>query len=171
KILALRFIDDLFVINCPTFLQLAEQIYGHDDVLEITHTGDYCNFLDLAIQVNPIEHLETAVYNKTDSFPFTVTRYGHPDSNVSIKVHSATISGQLLWYARISSHCKGFTAKARELFSTFENRGFGRKFLIDQFFIFVPFSTAPHRRQAPMRGVAGYFKRGVPPLHEFELVY
>ncbi len=56
------------------------------------------------------------MYNKTDSFPFTVTRYGHPDSNVSAKVHSATISGQLLRYARICSYRKGFTAKARELF-------------------------------------------------------
>ncbi|MCP4653358.1 MAG: GIY-YIG nuclease family protein [Candidatus Omnitrophica bacterium] len=136
RIVALRFIDDLLVLNYPDFLAIARHIYGSDLDLEVTYAGDYCNFLDLAIQVNPMEALETSVYNKTDSFPFNVMRYSYPDSNVSVKVHSATIFGQLLRYLRISSSYNGFISKARELFQTFESRGFGRDFLIDQFLSF-----------------------------------
>jgi len=136
-----RYIDDVFAIDCPNFLQLASQIYGSDLDLATTHSGNHCDFLDLSVTIDGVGSMSISVYNKIDAFPFRVKRFGYPDSNVSGRVHMTTIYGQLLRYARISSKLCDFEAKSKDLFDIYKEHGFSRSFLMNQFFMFVSKSS------------------------------
>ena len=59
------------------------------------------------------------------------------DILIAICLYGFSKLGQLLRYARISTHRDGFVTRARELISTLLDRGFDRCFLIDQFFKFA----------------------------------
>ncbi|MCP3684577.1 MAG: hypothetical protein GY861_18070, partial [bacterium] len=113
-ILAVRYIDDIFVANFLQFLALASRIYGNDLHLDVTSNGQSCNFLDLHIELMPNHRLPLiSVYNKTDAFPFKVNRYTYPDSMISNKVHSTVIITQLIRFARITTQYHQFVLKCR----------------------------------------------------------
>ncbi len=138
SILAVRFIDDIFVANFPQFLTYASKIYGTDLQLDVTSNGQACNFLDLHIQLIPNSRLPLiSVYNKTDAFPFKVNRYTYPDSMISNKVHSTVILTQLIRFARITMQYQQFVLKCKEFFQTLSKHGFEHEFLIDQLLRFI----------------------------------
>ncbi len=137
SILAARFIDDIFIANCPEFLTYVTRIYGTDLQLDVTYEGQVCNFLDLHIQLITVQRLpQVSVYNKTDAFPFKVNRYCYPDSMVSSKVHCTLILTQLIRFARIITEHQGFVLKCKEFFQTLLECNFKREFLVGQFLRF-----------------------------------
>ncbi|WP_297330077.1 hypothetical protein, partial [Pseudoalteromonas sp.] len=137
-ILAVRYIDDIFVANFLQFLTYASKIYGNDLQLDVTSNGQTCNFLDLHIKLKPIHRLPLiSVYNKTDAFPFKVNRYTYPDSMISNKVHSTIIATQLIRFARITTQYQQFVLKCKEFFKTLSQQWFEREFLISQLLRFV----------------------------------
>ena len=100
--------------------------------METTYDGKMCNYLDLHIEIDHNNKTSTSLYNKVDAFPFKVNRFGYPDSNVSIKVHQATISGQLIRYGRICNSLQAFKNRISQLFTIMFKRGFPKAFLVEQ---------------------------------------
>jgi hypothetical protein len=100
---------DILALNCPDFLTKAASIYDNELELEETFAENpYC-FLDLDITLQN-GTVKTNIYNKTDAFPFKVNRFGYPDSMVSTNIHSNTVIGQLIRYARICNNTNGFVS-------------------------------------------------------------
>lgn len=129
NIIAVRYIDDILVLNDNEFINYAANIYGSQLALEVTHAGNECCFLDLHITTHALAP-KIDVYNKTDAFPFTVNRYGYADSCISIKTHSGVIVSQLIRFARIHTDFRDFTHKAAELVHTYKKRGFDNDFIV-----------------------------------------
>jgi hypothetical protein len=123
SILAVRYIDDILALNCPDFITKAAGIYDKELKLEETYAGNHCCFLDLDITLQD-GLVKTNIYNKTDAFPFKVNRFGYPDSKVSTYIHTNTIIGQLIRYARVCNNTNDFTSRVRELFSCYITRNF-----------------------------------------------
>jgi hypothetical protein len=136
NVIAVRYIDDILSINCPDFITKAANIYDKELKLEETYAGSHCCFLDLDIRLQD-GIIKTTVYNKTDAFPFKVNRFGFPDSKVSAGIHSNTITGQLLRYARICNNTSDFASRAKELFSCYVSRDFPISFLVSNFYKFI----------------------------------
>jgi GIY-YIG catalytic domain len=136
KVLAVRYIDDILALNCPDFINKAANIYDRELKLEETFTGNHCCFLDLDIGLQN-GSVKTNVYNKTDAFPFKVNRFGYPDSKVSASIHSNTLIGQLIRYARICNNTSDFVNRARELFACYISRDFQTDMLIVNFYRFA----------------------------------
>ncbi len=134
---AKRYIDDLLVANFEKFMQIATCIYPPELPLKRTNVVlDRVDFLDLAIRLvngRPV----TSVYNKTDDFPFKVTKYGYSQSNVHSRVGLGTWYSQLIRFARISDEADNFEIRVAEMFREFLEHGFDRESLICKFFLFV----------------------------------
>jgi hypothetical protein len=135
-VLAVRYIDDILTLNCPDFITKAANIYNKELKLEETYAGNHCCFLDLDITVQN-GTVKTNIYNKTDAFPFKVNRFGYPDSKVSANIHSNTIIGQLIRYARICNNLSDFTDRVRELFACYISRDFLIPMLTANFYRFA----------------------------------
>lgn len=127
--LAVRYIDDVLVINNPSFLATAKQIYDPSLVLDITHRGTECFYLDLDVRIVN-GRLGVGLYNKTDSFPFTVNRFGFPCSNVALHSHSTVIFSQLIRFARIIDSADACIDTCNQMIRVYRYRGFADQFLI-----------------------------------------
>jgi hypothetical protein len=136
NVVAVRYIDDILTLNCPDFISKAAIIYDKELKLEETYAGNQCCFLDLDITLLN-STVKTNIYNKTDAFPFKVNRFGYPDSKVSANIHSNTIIGQLIRYARICNNLNDFTGRVRELFTCYISRHFLIAMLTANFYRFA----------------------------------
>ena len=136
NLIAVRYIDDILALNCPDFITKAAGIYNKELRLEETYAGNHCCFLDLDIKLQN-GTVKTNVYNKTDAFPFKVNRFGYPDSMVSANIHSNTIIGQLIRYARICNNTNDFVSRAQELFACYISRDFPAAMLTVTFYKFA----------------------------------
>jgi hypothetical protein len=141
NMLAVRYIDDILALNCPDFINKAASIYVKELKLEETYKGNHCCFLDLDISLQNGSGIVN-VYNKTDAFPFKVNRFGYPDSKVSASIHSNTIIGQLIRYARICSNKNDFIIRARELFNIYTSRNFPADTMVVNFYRFASSNLA-----------------------------
>ncbi|MCP4653638.1 MAG: hypothetical protein GY858_09710, partial [Candidatus Omnitrophica bacterium] len=113
-----RFVDDLIVLDCPDFLILVKVIYSNELILECTCLGNHAHFLDLDILLANRDIIIN-VYNKVDSFPFKVNRFGYPDNTVPLQSHVAVLHSQLVRYCCICSNEDLFIEKSRDLFSVY----------------------------------------------------
>jgi len=136
NIIAVRYIDDILTLNCPNFTTIAASIYDKELKLEETYAGNHCCFLDLDITLLD-GRARFNIYNKTDEFPFKVNRFGYPDSNVSTAIHTNTIIGQLIRYARVCNTHADFTDRVLELFSCYISRSFLTDTLTANFYKFA----------------------------------
>ncbi|MCP4473791.1 MAG: hypothetical protein GY821_04340, partial [Gammaproteobacteria bacterium] len=124
-----RYIDDILVFNCPHFKNIAKLIYPSSLPLEqaSTSANGYCNYLDLKITVSPIA---VTIYNKVDDFDFTVSRYTHFSSNVSLQLGYGIYKTQLIRFARICTNFAQFIDKSKILTQTLVSQGYSKTALI-----------------------------------------
>ena len=117
-------------------IPLLTQIYPTELTLNKTSKVNEATFLDTSIQlVN--NRLNLSVYNKTDDFPFTVIKYGHPESNVHSSTGYNTFYGEIMRFARISTHCESFSDRCKLLVHDFLNLGYEKERICLTFFKFV----------------------------------
>ncbi|MCP4584646.1 hypothetical protein, partial [Pseudoalteromonas sp.] len=131
-----RYVDDLIVLDCPDFLALAQEIYPSELILECTGFGNQAHFLDLDILLTNGDIIIN-VYNKVDSFPFKVNRFGYPDNTVPSQSHVSVLYSQLVRYCRICSKEELFIEKSRDLFLVYFKRNFDPSLLYSTFFRFA----------------------------------
>lgn len=128
-----RYIDDL-LCTCSKELSLkVHRIYPAELTLEATAEEEYsASFLDLKIDIKP--KLSFGVYNKTDYFPFKVTRYTFSDSNVSYNKSLSVFYGEVIRYCRINTNVTYLISDIQCLISCFINNGFKSKDIVSQLF-------------------------------------
>ena len=131
-----RYIDDILVLNTPQFMNYAEQIYGKALELQVTHSGNEADYLDLGIKIAQYK-AQLSVYNKTDVFNFTVNRYGAPDSFVASYMHSNVIYGQLLRMACICTEKSAFENAVISMFKTLNSKKFSAAITLQAYYRFA----------------------------------
>ena len=99
-----RFIDDLIALNDGhEFLKSFKDIYPVEMVLKQENDTDQsASFLDLEINIDD-KSFTSKLYDKRDSFNFSIVRFPHKCSNMPSKMFYSTIGAEILRIARATS--------------------------------------------------------------------
>jgi len=80
-----RFIDDLCAINDGAeFSRVFKEIYPDELVLEVEHQGESATFLNLGVNIVNNQFVYK-LYDKRDSFPFSIVRMPYRSRNIPSK--------------------------------------------------------------------------------------
>ena len=129
-----RFIDDLCALNDGgEFEKRHKNIYSEEMELKKEHQGTHATFLEL--ETNIVDNIFVyKLYDKRDSFPFSIVRMPYLSSNIPYNIFYNSILSELLRIARCSLLYKDFLFKARELCQRMRNQGadsiFGKRSLL-----------------------------------------
>lgn len=116
-----RYIDDICVINCPNFMDLAAVIYPSQIVINRTNPDEErANFLDLSISIKSSattgrKYCHFNLYDKTRDFNFRVLKFGSAISNVYTGLGYSTFVGQTIRAGRICSDKSDFITNVRKI--------------------------------------------------------
>ena len=118
-----RFIDDLCAINDGgEFGKACLEIYPKELELKVEHQGTHACFLNLDISV--LDNMFVyKLYDKRDSFPFSIVRMPHIDSNIPQNIFYSSIKGEFLRIARSTLLVDDLIPKAKELLKRMELQG------------------------------------------------
>ncbi len=131
-----RYIDDLAIVNCAKFMEIAKDIYPVQLVLNRTNSNDNeGTYLDLSIIL--ADSVQLRIYNKTDAFGFDIVRYGFESSNVHSSMGSGIFYSQLTRFIKITNNAKDFELRVLNMFQIFLSHGFQRSRLLSKFLLFV----------------------------------
>ena len=110
-----RFIDDLLAINDDNlFLENFKDIYPAELQLNLEHSGDQVSFLDLDL-INVNGHIDVKLYDKRDSFPFSIVRLPYASSNSPSTMFYSSIGTEIIRIGRVCSSLDNFLFSARAL--------------------------------------------------------
>ena len=102
------FIDDLLAVNDDgEFEKCFQAIYPLELELKKEHSGNSVSFLDLCISIKG-RSFETSLYDKRDSFPFSIVRMPYKSSNIPSKIFNASIGAEILRIGRASTTSLSF---------------------------------------------------------------
>ena len=118
-----RFIDDLLAVNDDgEFEKCFKEIYPPELELKKEHSGDSVSFLDLGIAIKG-RSFQTSLYDKRDSFPFSIVRMPFKSSNIPSKTFYATIGAEILRIGRACTSTEAFVKSARSILQRMLNQG------------------------------------------------
>ena len=118
-----RFIDDLLTINDrDEFSRSFKEIYPPELELNLEHSGDQVDFLDLNINKENA-HLSTTLFDKIDAFPFAIVRLPFVSSNIPSNMFYACIGAEILRVGRVSSSSENFFSSCNTLVARVEIQG------------------------------------------------
>ena len=110
-----RFIDDLITINDNgLFEEYHKEIYPEELQLNLEGSGDRLSFLDLDLTKNNGQ-LDVKLFDKRDSFPFSIVRLPYASSNIPTNMFYSSISAEILRIGRISWNFPNFLASAKSV--------------------------------------------------------
>ncbi len=128
-----RFIDDLFSVNAPTFMELCKQIYPASLPLERTNNEpETCDYLDFTAKLAN-GRLELSLYDKTKAFPFGVIKITDVTSNIHSRIAYNNFYSQLICTGRLCNNFSSFKHQVLQLFSCFVHCGFNKVILVKTF--------------------------------------
>ena len=119
-----RFIDDLIALNDnDEFMRSHKDIYPPEMELKVENENNYsASYLDLAIELNE-GIAETKLFDKRDTFKFSVVRMPHKRSNIPQKMFYATIGAEVLRICRATSNYVFFLDSSRKLITRMCSQG------------------------------------------------
>ena len=118
-----RFIDDLCAINDGAlFERVYRDIYPDELELKKEHSGQHATFLNLDITIKEGIFVYK-LYDKRDSFPFSIVRMPHLDSNIPESIFYSALVGEFLRIARSTLFCEDFVLKAIVLCQRMHSQG------------------------------------------------
>ena len=124
-----RFIDDLLTVNDDgEFEKNISRIYPPELELKKEHSGDSVSFLDL--QINLLDgKFRTSLFDKRDSFPFSIVRMPYKSSNIPSRIFYASLGAEILRIGRTTMTLECFVASSKCLIGRMIKQG-GEKFVI-----------------------------------------
>ena len=126
-----RFIDDLLTINDDNlFSENFGDIYPEELQLNLESSGDSVNFLDLNLSKTN-GHVEVKLYDKRNSFPFSIVRLPFSSSNIPSAMIYNCIGGEILRIGRVSSNLENFITDSKVLLDRALNQG-AKKFKLER---------------------------------------
>jgi len=118
-----RFIDDLVAINDDgEFEKCHKNIYPSELELKKENGNSNVSFLDLSIDIKG-RFFETSLYDKRDSFPFSIVRMPYKCSNMPAKIFKATIGGEILRIGRACSTNESFLKSTKTVLQRMIRQG------------------------------------------------
>lgn len=124
-----RFIDDLCAINDGgLFEKHYKDIYPPELELKKEHGDDRASFLDLHIKITE-KQFQTCLFDKRDSFPFSIVRMPYRNSNIPSNMFYATLGSEVLRIGRATSHVDDFQKSTSSLLSRMKKQGAEHKSL------------------------------------------
>ena len=118
-----RFIDDLLAINDDgEFEKCFKKIYPPELELKKEHGGGLVSFLDLKIELLG-RSFQTSLFDKRDSFPFSIVRMPYKCSNIPSKTFYATIGAEILRIGRASSSLDSFCCAGKQIIQRMLRQG------------------------------------------------
>ena len=118
-----KFIDDLLTINDrDEFSRSFKEIYPPELELNLEHSGDQVDFLDLNINKEN-GHLSTKLFDKRDAFPFAIVRLPFVSSNIPSNMFYACIGAEILRVGRVSSSSENFFSSCNTLVARVQKQG------------------------------------------------
>ena len=107
-----RYIDDLLTLNNPDFQAYIGQIYPPElELKKTTESHDSCSYLDLNINILNGKFY-TDLYDKRDTFSFSIVNFPHMDSNIPSKPAYGVAISQLVRYLRICCNYQDFAYRS-----------------------------------------------------------
>ena len=120
----LRYIDDLLTLNNPKFEEEIVNIYPPELTLKQTTESDTnLSYLDISITICCGKYM-TEVYDKRDSFNFSIVNYPYMCSNIPAKPTYGVYVSQLVRLSRICDTFSTFVARHRLLTERLIKQGF-----------------------------------------------
>ena len=109
-----RFIDDLMAINDDgLFESYYQEIYPPELELKKENVGNReATFLDLNIVINN-NTFQVSLYDKRDSFPFTIVRMPYHSSNMPSKIFYSSLGAEILRIGKANNNSCSFYNSAR----------------------------------------------------------
>ena len=119
-----RFIDDLNSINdVGEFVSNYSNIYSEELQLGKEDTDKHeGSFLDLNIKLK-VGKFHFVVFDKRDSFPFSIVRMPHKSSNVPSSIGNSAIGAESLRIARASNNPESFSTEIKPLIARMSRQG------------------------------------------------
>lgn len=119
-----RYIDDLCAINDNgEFERTFRNIYPRELELKKENSIDSsATFLDLSIEINEGK-FSTHIYDKRDSFPFSITRMPYKDSNIPSRMFYGCIGAEILRIARTTTNKNNFIEHVNILLRRMKSQG------------------------------------------------
>ena len=119
----MRYIDDLLTLNNSGFASKIPDIYPPElDLKKITESPTTVSYLDILIIINKGKYV-TAVYDKRDSFNFSIVNFPYLCSNIPSKPAYGVYISQLVRIGRICDNFEEFNDR-HKLTSKLIKQGF-----------------------------------------------
>ena len=127
-----RFIDDLIAINDGgTFEKSYKDIYPPELELKKENIGQHeASFLDLNIVVNN-NNFDVCLFDKRDSFPFSIVRMPFMSSNMPLKIFYSSVGAEILRIAKANNNIPTFFNSTRAIIKRMLSQGGKLKSIIN----------------------------------------
>ena len=120
----MRYIDDLLTLNNRGFASKIPDIYPPElDLKKTTESPSTVSYLDILITINNGQYV-TAVYDKRDSFNFSIVNFPYLSSNIPSKPAYGVYISQLVRIGRICDNFEQFNDRHYKLTSKLIKQGF-----------------------------------------------
>ena len=120
----MRYIDDLLVLNNPSFEDAIKNIYPTElHLKKTTENVTALSYLDILITIENGKYT-TTLYDKRDSFQFDIINFPDMSSNIPSKPAYGVYISQLLRIGRICSTYKTFCERHHKLTKKLIKQGF-----------------------------------------------
>ena len=96
----MRYIDDLLTLNKSSFASKIPDIYHELDLKKTTESPTTLSYLDILITIDNGKYV-TAVYDKRDSFNFSIVIFPYLSSNIPSKPAYGVFISQLVRIGQI----------------------------------------------------------------------
>ena len=128
-----RYIDDLISLNNTTFDKYLQKIYPQElSITKETQSDKAASYLDLFITISD-NKFHTKLYDKRDSFGFTIINYPHPvTSNIPEKPAYGVYASRIISFARACDHYNDFSERHILLCESLLKQGYKYGFLCKQ---------------------------------------
>jgi len=118
-----RFIDDLLAINDNgEFEKCFREIYPPELELKKEHGNHSVTFLDLQIDLKD-RRFVTLLFDKRDSFPFSIVRMPFKCSNIPGKIFYSSIGAEILRISRTSMTLESFVSSSKSILNRMRKQG------------------------------------------------
>ena len=118
-----RFIDDLVAINDDNlFMNNFANIYPPELELNLEASGDQVSFLDLDLTIKD-KQIDIKLFDKRDSFPFSIVRLPFASSNIPSSMFYASIGAEVLRIGRVSSCPENFYTSCKAILCRAKKQG------------------------------------------------
>ena len=107
------YLNDVLSLNNQHFSEYLDFIYPSElEIKDTTVTRRSASYLDIFLNIDTDERLQTTIYDKRDNFNFPIINFPFFSSNIPSSPSYGVYISQLIRYARACSHFTNFVYRS-----------------------------------------------------------